>query len=172
MSTTEKIKIVKIGRKQMPSKFKPGDMYNITTIMDDKGRKLSAFGAWADTWQVGSEVEGIIVEKKWTDKDGFEQISLNIDNPNKKTFVPGKGGYGQNPTITAYQIAADLAPLLYAGKNVKLADIDALVDELKKRFDIPAPATEDDSSNTATTPVKEVDVDAEDGIEADDDKPF
>src|SRR3989304_5473858 len=111
MSNIEKIKIVKVGRKQQPSKFKPGETYSITTMLDDKGRKLAAMGAWGEKWVVGDVVEASIEEKKWTDKDGFEQISMNLVNPNKKEFTPRSGGGSyMNPIVVSYQLAASLAP--------------------------------------------------------------
>lgn len=148
----EKITIIKIGRKQQPSKFKEGETYNITTILDDKKRKMSAMGAWADNWKEGDVIEAEITTKKWTDKDGFEQESLTLTNPNKKTFTPG----GQaNPVIISYQLAASLAPLLYKDKkSVKLDDIDKLAEELKKRLS-------SQSSSAPKDDVKKIDVEEE-----------
>jgi len=179
----EKITITKIGRKQQPSKFKQGETYTITTIMDDKGRKLVAMGGWSDSWKVGDVVEGEVSEKKWTDKDGFEQTSLNLTNPNKKSWSGGQGGGAViNTTIISYQIAAQLAPLLYADakKKVKLDDIVALADEIKKKISVDAPAAvakEDVPKVNVEEEVKdekpkkkEVDADFDD--EEDDEKPF
>jgi len=148
----EKIKITKIGRKQQASKFKEGETYNITTVMDEKGRKLVAMGAWADGWKEGDEIEVEIKEKKWTDKDGFDQISLNLINPNKKPWVGG--GAGSNPIFVAWQLAAQLAPLFFSDskKKVKLDDVEKLAEEIKKRISVAAPAEK----------VKEIDVDKQD----------
>jgi len=173
----EKITIVKIGRKAQPSKFKPGETYNITTVMDDKNRKLVAMGAWADGWKIGDIIEVEVSEKKWTDKDGFEQTSLNIANPNKKPWTGG--GSGANPTIASWQIAAQLAPLFYADakKKVKLDDIASLADEIKKRISIPEASTEKvkeidvTKEEKATTNVKAKDTDFDED-EIDDEKPF
>jgi len=177
----EKITIVKIGRKSQPSKFKPGETYNITTVMDDKNRKLVAMGAWADSWKIGDVIEVEISEKKWTDKDGFEQTSLNLANPNKKPWTGGQGG-GTNPTTASWQIAAQLAPLFFVDskKKIKLDDISALADEIKKRISTPDAASTEkvkeidvtkDEQPVAKSAVKVKDEDF-DEEEIDDDKPF
>jgi len=155
---SEKIKITKIGRKSMPSKFKPGDTYNITTVMDEKSRKLVGMGPWTDNWKEGDEIEVIVTEKKWTDKDGFEQVGLNLTDPNKKAFVQ-RGGDGStvSPLIVSYQLAASLAPLLFAGKKkVMLTDIDALAKELKSRIDVSATPAAPDVKEEAKVPVVDV----------------
>jgi hypothetical protein len=177
MSKTEQIKIVQIGRKQLPSKFKPGETFTITTVMDDKNRKLAALGQWSEGWKEGDTIEGIIEEKQWTDKDGFQQTSLNIKNPNQQTFVPYPAPAAQtatNPSLVFYEIAAQLAPLLFKDKKgVKLDDIDKLVAELKKRIEgntsAPTPASAPAADNTPS-----VNVDAEDDNSDDDgdEEPF
>jgi hypothetical protein len=167
---TEKVKIAKIGRKQQPSKFKPGDTYSITTILvpecsKGKNQKLTAMGAWTDSWKLGDIVEGIIEEKKWTDKDGFEQISLSLTNPNKKTFTPG-GGRSFNPLITAYEIAASLAPLIFAGKKkVMLDDIDKLANAIKSKIEVQPAAP----AEVKEEKVKKIDVDKEEDEDESDD---
>lgn len=175
---SEKIKILKVGRKAMPSKFKPGETYNITTVMDEKNRKLVGMGPWTDNWKEGDELDVIVTEKKWTDKDGFEQTNLNLTNPNKKAFVP-RGGSVVSPLIVSYQLAASLAPILYAGKKkVMLTDIDELAKELKKRIEPSAPATPAAAPEEKKVP--EIDVTkeeapaAEPAVEEDDDetRPF
>lgn len=154
-----KIKISKVGRKQMPSKFKEGETYNITTVMDEiTGRKGQAMGAWSDVWKVGDIVEGIWEEKKYTDKDGFEQKSWKITNPDKKEFKGG-GSYGPRKAtlVDAYTIAALLAPLLYKDKKIlKFEDIAKLADEIMKKVEV-IPAT---PAATAEK-VKTVDLDKE-----------
>lgn len=102
----EKIKIKKIGRKDMPSKYKEGETYALMTVLDHKNRKLTAFGKWAEGWKVDDVVEVNIVEKTWRDKDGFEQVNLNLENPNKGQFTPGGGrGGGFNFAASAYNNA-------------------------------------------------------------------
>ncbi len=142
---TEKIKIVKIGRKTQPSKYKPGETFNITTILDEKNRKMTAMGKWSDGWKLGDIVEAEIENKKYTDKDGFEQMSLSMKNPNATAFT-GKGGFSapaKSVWAEAYTIAATLAPLLYAGnkKKVVMADIDGLAGYIKAKIDVVAPNT-------------------------------
>ena len=168
MSETTKVKITQVGKKQQPSKFKPGETYTIATIMDEiTGRKASAFGGWTDNWKVGDEVDVIWKEHNWTDKDGFEQKGWNLENPNKKEYTGPKGGYGAaaaKPSIVdAYAIAAVLTPVLYATKKtIKFEDVVKIADALKAKFDedVPAPAP-----TAAATPVveavKNIDVDTE-----------
>lgn len=135
------IKITKVGRKQMPSKFKEGETYNITTVMDEiTGRKGVAMGAWSDGWKVGDTVEGIWEEKKYTDKDGFEQKSWNIKNPEKKEFKAGSYGPRKATLVDAYTIAAALAPILFKDKkSLKFADIVTLAENVMKKLEV-APA--------------------------------
>jgi len=158
----EKIKISKISRKQQPSKFKPGDTYTIATVLDEvTGRKASAFGKWTDGWSVGGEYDVLWKSNSYIDKDGFEQKGWNLENPEKKPFVPRAGGFAAAPSIVdAYKVAALLAPVLYASKKaIKFEDIIKIADAVKIKFDeaLPAPvapvATEND--------VKTVDVDTE-----------
>lgn len=162
---TEKLKIIKLGRKQQPSKFKPGETYSITTMMvsecsKGKNIKISAMGAWSDAWKEGDIVEGIIEEKKWTDKDGFEQTSFTLTNPNKKTFTPRATA---NPLIIAYQIAATLASLIFANKKkVTLEDIDKLALAIKSKIDVSS--VEEPKKEEK---VKEIDVEKEDNEEDD-----
>ena len=173
MANVEKIKIVKIGRKQQPSKFKPGETYTITTIMDEKNRKLVAMGAWGEKWQVGDVIDASVEEKKWTDKDGFEQISLNLKNPNQTAFTPRGGSYF-NPVVVSYQLAASLAPLFFSGKKkVTLANIDELAAELKKRIEV-SPAASTQTPEPKKKEVPTVDVDKEETTEEDEDdeRPF
>lgn len=131
----EKITIKKIGRKDMPSKFKEGETYKMTTILDDNNRKMTAFGQWAEGWKVGDEVEVDVKEKTWRDKDGFEQTSLNMDNPNKKPFTP-RGGGNFNPMISAYQVAATFALALATSgkKKLSLEDLDKIAEHVKSKF--------------------------------------
>jgi len=170
----EKIKIIKLGRKQQPSKFKPGETYSITTVMDDKNRKLAAMGKWAEDWKIGDVIEAEIEEKKWTDKDGFEQISLNIKNP--KPFTPGAGRGFFNPKITAYQLAAALAPLFFkdSKKKITLKDIDELAEELKNRITVPVQPETTEIAAKKKEEVPEVDVDDEAEVEDEnnDERPF
>jgi len=160
MSDTVKIKIAKVGRKEMPSKFKEGETYNITNILDEiSGRKGAAMGAFADSWKVGDTVEGIWEKRTWKDKDGFEQESWNIKNPNKKEFRGGGGGnWGpRKPNIIdAYMVAATLAPIIFKDKKVKLDDIAKLAEEVLKRLNAATPA-----ADTKKAEGKDVDLDKE-----------
>lgn len=185
MSDIQKIQITKIGRKQNPSKFKEGETYTITTIVDGiSGKKMSTFGNWADNWKVGDTVEGIIESKTWKDKDGFDQQSWNIKNPNKKEFVPyKKSASATKPLIVeAFHIAAVLAPILYdSKKKLKLVDITELANAIKAELEKGSKTKDNDS--TETTPTKkdegddvetleeETDVIEED-VDEEDDKPF
>lgn len=138
MSDITKIKIAKVGRKEMPSKFKEGETYSITTILDEiSGRKGTGIGKFSDSWKVGDTIEGIWEKRVWKDKDGFEQESWNIKNPNA-TPAGGKGGtWGPRKAtlVDAYTVAAALAPVLFKDKKtIKLDDISALADALMKKF--------------------------------------
>ena len=166
MSETVKIKIAKVGKKQQPSKFKPGETYTIATIMDEiTGRKASAFGGWTDNWKVGDEIDVVWKENNWTDKDGFEQKGWNLDDPNKKPYTGPKGGYAAataKPSIVdAYMIAATLAPVLYANKKVvKFEDIVKIVDAVKVKLDAVTPVVAAAAAPVAEK-VKSIDVDTE-----------
>ncbi len=171
----EKIKIIKLGRKQQPSKFKPGETYSITTILDEKGRKMSAMGAWSDNWKVNDEIEASIEEKKWTDRDGFEQTNMVLKNPNQQPYT--RGGTKFNPVIQSFELAAKLAPLLFAEKKkVNLDDITELANEIKKRLNVPIiENTEKIKESVSVIEVKdekEVSTNASDNDFDDDDKPF
>ncbi len=175
----EQITIKNIGRKEQASKFREGETYKITTVLDEKGRKLSATGQWAENWKIGDTVDVEIEEKKWTDKDGFENTSLNLKNPNQKQFTPRGGGGAQvSPVIIAYQLAAQLAPLFFSDKKkIKLEDVDKLAEELKKRIDSSTPTETQKEEKKDTTPdinvddvkeeKKDTDLDSDD-----DDEPF
>ncbi len=169
MSQTEQITIKQIGRKQAPSKFKPGETFSITNVMDDKGRKLTGMGPWTENWKEGDVIQAVVEEKKWTDKDGFEQTGLNLKNPNQTPFVPRAGGGGNfNPTLTLYQIAAQLAPLLFANKKqVKLEDIEKLVEALKEKTNVATPVEEKKAEPVKTT-TPDVNIDEEDDLDEDD----
>lgn len=123
----------------MASKFKEGETYNITNILDEiSGRKGAAMGAWADGWKVGDTVEAIWEKRTWKDKDGFEQESWNLKNPNANKGGRGGGsswGPRKATIMDAYQIAATLAPLLYKDKkSLKFDDIVKLADEVMKKI--------------------------------------
>lgn len=176
----EKITIVKLGRKQQPSKYKQGETYTITTVMDDKNRKLTAMGKWSDNWKIGDVIEANVENKKWTDKDGFEQTSLALKNPVQSTFQSFK----KNTLIDAYHIAAALAPVVYsAKKKVVMEDIDKLAEYVKGKIDatttqpLAAPASDNVPTMDVNAPVKtEKTVSTEDNDleieDADDNLPF
>ncbi len=185
---SEKITIRKVGRKDMPSKFKEGDTYAMTTVLDSKKRKMTAFGKWAESWKEGDEVDVIIKEKTWKDKDGFEQVSLNLDDPNKKPFTP-RGGGGFNPTISAYNSAAMFAIAMAVSgtkKKLTLADLDKIAEHIKENFGTPA-VTEEKKDDVPSVDVEkdekktkkedkvkddDFDEDDEDFDEEDDEDPF
>ena len=189
----EKITIKKIGRKDMPSKFKEGDTYKMTTVLDDKNRKMTAFGKWAENWSVGDNVEVNIKEKTWRNKDGFEEVSLNLDNPNKQAYIPrggagASGGSFNNPVISAYSSAAMFAVALAvsgAKKKLTLADLDKIADHIKSKFgvtdstekkdDVPVIDVEKEEKQKPKKKEEkdpDFDDDAEDDDEDDDEDPF
>ena len=178
---SEKIKIVKIGIKQNPSKYKPGETYSIVTVMDEQNRKLTAMGKWAEGWKVGDTIDAIVEEKKWTDRDGFEQTGLSLKNPTPSTF---NKGYQKNTLVDAYHIAAALVPALYGTtKKVKMEEIDKLAEYVKNKLDAnapiatpAAPAKENvpvANVNETSAPANSTDPVVEDeDLEIEDDKPF
>lgn len=157
----ETITIKKLGRKQLPSKFKPGETFSITNVLDEKGRKMAGMGAWTEGWKVGDTLEVEIEEKKWTDKDGFEQTSMNLKNPNQKQFVPNQR---TNPKVALYQIAAGLAPLFFKDKEkVTMEDIRKLVKALEKEIEgFSSSSTASTEVKKDTTPEVKIDDDSED----------
>lgn len=183
----ERVVIAKIGRKEMPSKFREGETYTMTNIQTEDGRVMTTFTDWAKTWKVGDAIEGIITSSTYKNKQGFDEESIRIADPSladkKKGAWSGGARAGGVPRIVdAYKIAAQLAPVLYAGKTgVKLDDISALANEIKKRIDAgagtpSAPAAP--VAKPAPQEVKTVDVAIEESaiegveLEDDDSKPF
>lgn len=159
---SEKITIAKLARKDMPSKFKEGDTYKMTTILDNNKRRMTAFGRWAEGWNIGDEVEVNIKTKTWRDKDGFEQTSLNLDNPNKQPFVPrggGGGGGAVNPMIGIYNSAVIFAVALAvsdAKKKLTLEDVDKIANHIKTKCD---EGTTDNVEKKAEVPKVDVEKD-------------
>jgi len=143
MADTVKIKIAKLTTKVMPSKFKEGETYNMTTVLDEiSGRKGTAMGAFADAWKVGDTVDGIWEKRTYKDKDGFDQESWNIKNPAPKVYGGQSGTWApKKPTIVdAYTIAVALVPVFFKDKKVKLDDVARLADEVMKKLVATAPA--------------------------------
>lgn len=157
---SEKITIKKIARKDMPSKFKEGDTYKMTQVIDIEGRKMTAFGKWAENWKEGDTPDVIINKKSWKDRDGFEQISLNLENPNKSTGSFGGGSRKTtsfNPMLTIYNSAAMFAVALAVSgtkKKLKLEDLDRIAEHIKEK-------TSETSEAIETKEVPSVDVDKE-----------
>ena len=151
--------------------------------MDEQNRKLTAMGRWAEGWKVGDIVDAVVEERKWTDRDGFEQTGLSLKNPTPSTFK----GYQKNTLVDAYHIAAALAPIIYNGKKIKMVKIDKLAEYINNKLEVTAPQN-NTAAPAAVDPVPAVDVnetkspaaepsttveDNELEIEdADDDKPF
>lgn len=187
----ERVVIAKVGRKEMPSKFREGETYTMTNIQTEDGRTMTTFTDWAKTWKVGDTIEGYVTSSTYKNKQGFDEESIRIADPamsDKKkggwTGSPRSGG-GVPRIVDAYNIAAKLAPILYANKKaIKLDDITALAEEIKKRLDASAGSTPATTPKPAAAPapeVKTVDVSAEDSetetseeveLEDDDGKPF
>lgn len=171
----ETIKIMQIGRKQMPSQFKQGETYAMTTVMDEKNRELVAMGNWAENWKQGDEIEVIVEEKEWTNpKTGFKQTNFKLVNPNKKPFTPGfgRGNAKADPITQSFELAAKIAPLLYAeGKKLKLDDIADLAKAIREKIASVSPTT-----TLTETKVPEIDVKKEENTDTkpidDDEKPF
>jgi hypothetical protein len=110
-----------------------------TTIVDTKGRTISAAGTWAEGWVEGGSYDiGEIV--KGFSKDGKREF-LNAKKPaseNKKTI----GGYSaptvqsQNTTLLAYQLAIQFASIQYTGKKApKLSVLDYVAEHFKSKIE-------------------------------------
>lgn len=183
MSTAVKIQIEKLGRKSMPSKYKEGDTYSITTIKDSiTGRKGSAIGGWADNWKEGDSVEAIWSPREFTDKDGFTQKTWSLENPNKNTKT-GSWGPKKPTLVDAYMIAAALAPVLFKEGKVNLDKITKLADEVFKKISgtvasstgvTDIDVSESEKSPVTKKPTKKVDsdFDVEDEDDTEEDDPF
>ena len=173
---SEKITIVKLASKQQPSKYKPGETYSIITILDDKNRKLTAMGKWAESWKVGDVSDVLVDERKWKDRDGFDQTGFSLKNPNAQEF--GKGFKPRNIMIDAYTIAAALMPVVHkTTKKVTMKEVDELAGYIKGKLET---STQAGSAPVSAPAVPSIDVNktesAEDSDveveEEDDDKPF
>jgi len=156
----EKIKIVKIGRKTLASKFKEGDTYTQITILAEDQRRIGSFDAeWTKDWKEGMTVEGDITKTVKKDRDGFDIVYWTIKNPYakpKQAWTPKAGGSGNYTVVQSYQIAAAIAPLIYKNsKDVTFEEIVVLADKIKAKLGGTATAEQQ-------KPVPEVNVDKED----------
>ena len=128
----EKITIAQIGRKQNPSKYKPGETYTITTIVDTLNRTMSAVGKWSETWQVGQTIDAEIKTDKYVGNDGLERVSLKLVDPNKKEWK----GSGSNSWHKAYELA--VLWVLGTQEGLKtLSDVDNIAKQIKLKLDNP-----------------------------------
>jgi len=118
---TEQIKIQNITTKQNPSKFQPGQFYTIATIIDEKGRELTAMGKWAESWKVGDTISAIVEQNQWTDRQGQAHTSLKLKNPNPSTNFQ-KSGYSKDNTMIDYYDLAIKAMSVLANKEAVTLD--------------------------------------------------
>jgi hypothetical protein len=128
----EKITIKKLKRQDMPSKFKEGDTYKLTTVLDDKGRKMSATGKWAENWKAGDVIEANVEQSKWVDRNGNENINLKLTNPNPSTF--NRGNFASRTHVDAALIAVQMFPLV-SKKKASVDSIFELAEEIKAKLD-------------------------------------
>lgn len=126
---------MQIGRVSNPSKYKEGETYEVTTVIDQTGRRLTATGNWAKDWKQGDEIEVNVESSKWFNKKtGIEETSLRLVDPNKKPWVPRA-----NPNwYYAYDLA--LKAMTYAGQfkafdNATLTVLDKWADYFKFRIE-------------------------------------
>ena len=135
----ETIKIKKLGRKQMPSKYREGQTYAMTQIIDAQNRKMTGFGPWTENWKIEDEISANITKSDFTDRNGITKTSLKLENPNPSSQQRGQQ-YDTNriPYVDrlGWEIASKLAPILFSGqKGVKLSDIEKLVIAIKSKLD-------------------------------------
>ncbi|MFW5902975.1 MAG: hypothetical protein ACOCTT_03740 [archaeon] len=69
MRKKETITIKDIGRKKRPSNDVAGELYTITTVMDEQGRIITGFGEWTENWEIGDKITGIL-ETKFNKEEG------------------------------------------------------------------------------------------------------
>jgi len=138
-----------VGRKVIPGSSGP---FTNTTIVDVKGRTISAAGTWAEGWVEGGsyDVEEIV---KGFSKDGKREF-LNAKKPisESKKATGGYSNYSkpatqpQNNTFLAYQLAIQFASIQYVGKKApKLSTLDEVAEHFKSKLEV------------ATTPIQKQD---------------
>ena len=74
----EKIKIKKLNRKNIASKFKEDEYSLQTDIYDYDNRHFIVLGDWAKDWNIDDTIDAVIVESAYIDDQGKEQIEYQL----------------------------------------------------------------------------------------------
>lgn len=136
------IRIASVTRQIKESKMGTGS-YSLTEITDAKtGLKAATFGAWAEGWKEGDEVEVKWEKNTYTDRNGTVRESWKLKNPNAKP-APSQnyqrgGGADENLIIAAALVGPQYATVALTPRIAKEA-----AEKIKKIAaaiaDVPAP---------------------------------
>lgn len=170
-----------VGRRVIQGSSGP---FTNTTIVDDKGRTISASGTWAENWVEGGSYDVAEIVKNFS-KDGTK-VFLNAKKPvSEKKATGGYYNYSkpatqlQNTTFLAYQLAIQFASIQYAGKKApKLDKLDEVAEHFKSKLETVAPAQHQNEVPTVELNKEETQVKTPEVVEnipdeeEDDDTPF
>lgn len=124
------IKIASVSRQIKESKMGTGP-YSLTEITDAKtGLKAATFGAWAEGWKEGDEVEVKWEKNAYTDRNGVSRESWKLKNPNAKaapSYSAPAAGASENIIIAAALVGAQYANVQLTPRIAKEA-----ADKVKK----------------------------------------
>ncbi|MCK9556396.1 hypothetical protein M0R36_11400 [bacterium] len=70
-TTYEKLRIVKIKKKQSPSMYKNRKAFSTVMFIDEKKRKIKAMGRWTDGWKERDVVTGFLRRSAYEDDQGI-----------------------------------------------------------------------------------------------------
>lgn len=173
---SEKLEIVDIERKSGISS-KTNKPYSMTKVKDGiTGREAAAFGDWCANWKIGDSFE--VDWKENGEYRGVKQWVINNPNEGPRTGGGNKGGGAQAATaqpsiVSAYLIAAALAPIFFAGKKkTKLEDITKLANAVLKEIDGAEPAPKAEEKAETKVEDKSDDLEEDEGDDDDDEELF
>jgi hypothetical protein len=173
---SEKLQIVSIERKSGTSS-RTGKPYSLVEVQDGySGRKAAAFGDWANDWKIGDEIE-----VEWVEKGEYKGVKQWIVNDPNSSGPKGGGqqaapaasgavATAQPNIVTAYQIAAALAPLFFDKDDIKLARVTKLANAVMKELEGGSPAPAAAQPEPAPAPVQSEEL--EEDLDDDDDELF
>ena len=133
----ENITITQLNRSSMSGQY---GQYNRVFVVDEKGRKISALGKWADNWKVGDVISVIIETSNGVDKQtGNPIVYLNAKNPNPKpapNFSKSSKSSPESTLVTSYKLASALLPVFFSKIKASptLKDLDDLATQIKSRI--------------------------------------
>lgn len=78
-TTYKKLRIVKMKKKQSPSKYKKGGTFTTVKFVDEKKRKIKAMGKWTDSWKEGDIVEGFLKRSSYDNDWGTITVSYYLE---------------------------------------------------------------------------------------------